>query len=396
MAWLVEQMEEAGVRQGVPAALRATYCDWAKRFWEYCDRKPPRAWTAEEAKNFFASFRDPAERRQAERAIAFCFHHALGRLIDDSFVWLEPRLAEAGARKLMPRTIECYTHWTRCFGHFLNGKPPSQWDADDVKDYLTSMCTGAEPYSTVSQKQAKNALMFVFREVLVREIGDFSTYLRTPEFRRPPVVLSRDEIVRLFAVIDPRFRFRAQVQYHCGLRISEVVKMRVQDLDLPNLSVAVQDGKGGVHRRVPFPQCLVPAAERHLAWRSRLHETDLAEGAGMVELACRYQRKFPSACRMLGWQYLFPSAVIRNGHRWHFGDSHLASAISQAAKKAGIIKRVTSHTLRHSFATHLLQGGAHIRTVQELLGHASVETTQIYTHVEATGARTFVDQLASA
>lgn len=396
MGWLADSIEEAGVRQGVPAALRATYVDWSKRLWDYCAQKSPRLWTAEDAKRFFASLRDPAARKQAERAIAFSFHHALGRLIDDSFIWLEPRVAEVGARKLMPRSVECYTHWIRCFAHFLNGKPPSKWDADDVKEYLSFMCTCAPPYSTVSQKQAKNALAFVFREVLVREIGDFSSYLRTPEHRRPPVVLSPGEILRLFAVIDPRFKFRAQLQYHCGLRIGEVVKMRVQDLDLPNLSLSIHDAKGGVHRRVPLPPCLVASAEKHIAWRSHLHEADLAAGDGRVAMAARHEKKFPSACRMLGWQFLFPSAVVRDGHRWYFGDSHLAEAISAAAKKAGIIKRVTSHTLRHSFATHLIQGGANIRTVQELLGHASVETTEIYTHVEATGARMHVDKLASA
>lgn len=309
--------------------------------------------------------------------------------------WLAKGIEEACARKnFSPRTRECYTSWTRTFWRYLNEKDPREWDADDVRQFLTFMCTGPEPYSIVAQKQAKNAIVFVFREVLAREIGDFSDYLRTPEFRRPPVVLSRDEVSRLFEAINPRFRFRAELMYRCGLRVGELVKMRVADLDVPNLSVAVHDGKGGVHRRVPLPERLVDVANRHIAWRARLHDLDLADGSGLVDLPARYKRKFPSACRELGWQWLFPSQVVRDGFRWYCGDTHITAAIRNGAKKAGIIKRVTSHTLRHSYATHLLQAGCNIRDVQAALGHKSVETTMIYTHVEAGGIRTFAEKLA--
>ena len=262
-----------------------------------------------------------------------------------------------------------------------------------MKAFLTHLAN--ERYSAKSQKQALNAIVFVARHALGIELGDFSGFHRAPEFRRPPTVLSRAEVLALLERVEPKHRLAAELMYRCGLRLNECCQLRVMNLDVSNRRVCVHDGKGGKHREVPMPECLTERAENRIKWRRALHEADLAQGAGIAPLPDRLGKKLPSACREIAWQFVFPSAVIRDGSRWWMGDTWLQSAVKRAAAEAGIVKRVTPHTLRHCFATHLLEAGANIRDVQELLGHANVETTMIYTHVRAAPVRAFVNQLAS-
>lgn len=302
------------------------------------------------------------------------------------------RVAFGPPHNFAKATVRTYSTWAREFYRFTR-KPLSQCVAADVGAFLTHVAE--QRYSRTSQRQALCALVFVFRHVVKLELGDLGQFKPAPQFRRPPTVLSRPEVLRLLEAVEPKHRLACELMYRCGLRLNECCQLRVMNLDVANRRVCVHDGKGGKHREVPLPDCLVERAENRLKWRAALHDADLAAGAGIVEMPNRLGKKLPSAARELAWQFVFPSTVVRDGHRWWMGDTWLQAAVKEAAAKAGIAKRVTPHTLRHCYATHLLEAGANIRDVQELLGHASVETTMIYTHVRAAPVRGFVNALAS-
>lgn len=302
------------------------------------------------------------------------------------------RIAHGPPHNFARATIQVYSAWVRRFYRFT-GRGFTHCSAADVQAFLTRVAE--KHYSRTSQRQALCALVFAFRHVVKVDLGNIGAFRPAPAFRRPPTVLSRDEVLRLLECVDPKFRLVAELLYRCGLRLNECCQLRVMNLDVPNRRVCIHDGKGGKHREVPLPDCLAERAANRQRWRAALHEADLAAGAGIVDLPNRLAQKMPSACRLLAWQFVFPSSLIRAGHRWYCGDTWVQAAVKRAAAAAGIAKRVTPHTLRHCYATHLLQAGANIRDVQELLGHADVSTTMIYTHVQAAPVRTFVNQLAS-
>ena len=308
--------------------------------------------------------------------------------------WLLEKIADACAVKnYSPRTRSCYSSWARGLWEFCGRRDPRTWASDDVRGFLTHLAR--ENYSVKSQHQAKNAIVFVAREAIGLSLGDFSDFQRAREFVRPPTVLSREEVIALLDRVPPKYRFAAELMYRCGLRLNECLQLRVQNLDVPLRRVCIHDGKGGKHREVPLPDCLVERATNRQRWRAAMHEADLANDAGLVDLPHLLAKKMPSACRMLGWQFVFPSEKVRMGRRWWMGDTWLQQAVKKAAAEAGIVKRVTPHTLRHCYATHLLQAGANIRAVQELMGHAHIETTMIYLHVIGGSTRDYVNKLAS-
>jgi integron integrase len=302
------------------------------------------------------------------------------------------RIANGPPHNFARATIRTYSTWAREFYKFTQ-RPLSQCGAAEVAAFLTHVAE--QRYSRTSQRQALCALVFIFRHVVKVDLGDIGRFRPAPQFRRPPTVLSRDETLRLLDAVEPKHRLACELMYRCGLRLNECCQLRVMNLDLGNKRVCVHDGKGGKHREIPLPDCLLERVGNRHKWRAALHDADLAAGAGVVDMPNRLSKKLPSACRSLAWQYVFPSAVIRGDHRWWMGDTALQAAVAEAARKAGIAKRVTPHTLRHCFATHLLQAGANIRDVQELMGHADVSTTMIYTHVQAAPVRCFVNLLAS-
>ena len=191
---------------------------------------------------------------------------------------------------------------------------------------------------------------------------------------------SREELGRIFTGLTGQVKLMAALCYGSGLRIGECCTLRVQDLDLAALTVRIHAGKGDKSRLTVLPVLLVPALRRHLAWRAALHECDMGNGLGLVELPGRLAIKYRNANRELRWQYLFPSTAVRGQYRWHATDESVAKQMRAAVAAAGITKRVTPHTLRHAFATHAMQAGNDPRTVQDLLGHASLETTMIYLH----------------
>jgi len=229
--------------------------------------------------------------------------------------------------------------------------------------------------------------VFLYREVLGHDIDALPGFTRAKTNRRLPVVLSRDEVRRMLGVLEGQAWLMATLLYGTGIRLMECLRLRVLDVDFDYRQITVRHGKGGKDRVVPLPECAVPALRDHLERARTLHARDLADGYGETVLPDALARKYPAAGREWRWQYLFPSArlspergtgVIR---RFHAHESGLQRAIRRASLRAGIDKRIGPHTLRHCFATHLLEDGANIRTVQALLGHSDVSTTMIYTHV---------------
>jgi integron integrase len=283
------------------------------------------------------------------------------------------------------RTEQAYVDWVRRFILFHDKRHPAEMGAPEIQAFLAHLAVEGN-VSASTQNQALSALLFLYREVLHKEIDP----VLLPSAKRPqrlPTVLTRDEVRRLLNYLDGVYKLMAQLLYGSGLRLMECVRLRIQDVDFEYRTITVRDGKGEKDRIVPLPETVIPELRRQIERVRLLHEEDLAAGYGEVYLPDALERKYPNAAREFIWQYLFPAAQHsvdpRSGkvRRHHIDPSGLQRAVKQAAREAGIPKRVTPHTLRHSFATHLLQAGYDIRTVQELLGHKDVRTTMIYTHV---------------
>jgi integron integrase len=286
-------------------------------------------------------------------------------------------------------TEETYVGWVLRFTRFCFQtlcQSPQLAGPSAITAYLEFLALERN-VAPATQKQALNALVFLTRKVF--GIEEFTLESITPArgARRPPVVMTREEVRAVFARLEDPWKLIAQVMYGSGLRLMEAMRLRVKDLDFGQGTIAIHDAKGGKHRIVPLPRALELRLQQHLARTRENHLADLAGGAGDAHLPESLARKFPNASRQWCWQWVFPAATLcphpRSGKiaRYHLHDDSMARQIRDAVRKAGIPKRITSHTLRHSFATHLLESGTDIRTVQDLLGHADVSTTMIYLHV---------------
>lgn len=305
--------------------------------------------------------------------------HRPPRLLDQ----MRSRMRRLG---LSLRTEEAYVGWVRRF-IVANGKRhPRDMGAREVEAFLTRLATRGH-VSASTQNQALSALLFLYREVLQQELPWVDNVQRAKRPKRLPVVLSRDEVVALLGEMQGVTWLMAGLLYGAGLRLMECVRLRVQDVDFARREITVRRGKGGKDRRTMLPAMAVEALQNQMAEARRVHERDLRAGFGAVWLPDALARKYPGAAREWGWQYVFPASARsidpRTGvmHRHHVDETVLQRAVKRAVRVAGIAKPATCHTLRHSFATHLIEDGYDIRTVQELLGHKDVATTQIYTHV---------------
>lgn len=289
------------------------------------------------------------------------------------------------------RTEAIYSGWIRRF-ILANGKRhPRDMGADEVEQFLSRLAVQGQ-VAAATQNQALAALLFLYRVVLGINLPWMEHVVRAKRPQRVPTVLSRDEVQRLLAQMDGRPWLLASLLYGTGMRLMECLRLRVKDVDFARNEITVRDGKGGKDRRTVLPKSLLESLQREIERARVLHGADLLAGFGAVALPHALARKYPTAPRDFGWQYVFPSARRsidpRDGveRRHHFDDAILARGLKGARKRAGIVKPLSAHTLRHSFATHLLEMGYDIRTVQELLGHKDVATTQIYTHVLNRGA----------
>ncbi len=285
-----------------------------------------------------------------------------------------------GVRPLAKNTVETYLHWVRLFARFT-GRPALQWTGEDVERFLWHL--HRERYAVKTRKQALCALVFVFKHVLNVDVGTLNLPAMPKEAPTNKILPSRVELGRIFAGMKGMTKLMAGLMYGGGLRVMECCTLRVKDIDLEALTIRVHQGKGDKDRITLLARHLVPALQRHLAWRAALHAQDVASGAGLVELPGRYGVKNPSAARDLRWQYLFPSALMRGQYRWHLTPAAVQKAMREAVQAAGLTKLITPHTLRHAFCTHAQQAGNDIGTVSELMGHKDLGTTQIYTHADA-------------
>ena len=289
------------------------------------------------------------------------------------------------ARHYSRRTEEAYVGWVRRYVKFHRLRHPAELGAEEIRGFLTALATQAE-LSASSQTQALSALLFLYRRVLHRPPGDLGDLVRARRPGRLPVVLTREEVRLLLDRLEGVSRVVCVLLYGSGLRLLEALQLRVKDVDFAGGEIRVRRAKGARDRVTVLPGALTVELERHLERVRRVHQRDLARGAGRAPLPEAFERKSPSAAKDWGWQYVFPASRLYqhpsgDSRRHHLHESVVQRAVRSAAQAAGIAKRVTCHSLRHSFATHLLQDGYDIRTVQELLGHRDVATTMIYTHV---------------
>jgi integron integrase len=291
------------------------------------------------------------------------------------------------------RTEEAYVLWVRRYLQFHRDatggwKHPCDMGATEVGAFLNHLAT-SEHVAAATQNQALNALVFLYGSVLNIELGELGEVVRANRPYKVPVVLSRTEVARLLEALDGTWRLMAQTLYGTGLRLMELLRLRVKDVDFERNQIVVRSGKGDKDRVTMLPEKLKPELERHLARTRLLHEQDLRAGFGEVYLPEGLARKYPNAAKEWGWQWVFPARSLsrdpRSGklRRHHVQETGLQRAVKSGLKLSGITKAASCHTLRHSFATHLLESGYDIRTVQDLLGHKDVRTTQVYTHVMA-------------
>jgi integron integrase len=291
---------------------------------------------------------------------------------------------EIKTRHYSRKTLKHYADWSRKFQSYLKNKKPEELSSSDVKAYLTYLAVSCK-VSSSHQNLAFNALLFLFRHILKKDFGDHKDVPRAKKSNYIPTVLSRQEIDAILAHLVHPHKLVAQLQYGCGLRISEGCKLRVKDFNFDTGLLMVR-GKGEKVRTVPLPQRLMPALLAQIEAVKKLHDEDLAAGFAGVFLDDQLEKKYPRAAKELVWQWFLPQesltfiAETKQWRRYHLHDSHVQDALYQAVRKARLTKRVTSHTFRHSYATHLLQAGYDIRTIQKLLGHSDVRTTMIYTH----------------
>jgi integron integrase len=315
----------------------------------------------------------------------------------------EPRLLDRVRESIRTkhysiRTEQAYVDWIRRFILFHGKRHPLEMGKVEIEGFLTHLAVNRNVAAS-TQNQALSALLYLYREVLGRDLPWLDDVTRARRPSRLPVVLSADEVKALLQQLSGPKWLMASLLYGAGLRLLECLRLRIHDIDFGMRQILVRNGKGGKDRVTVLPDPVKDPLERQFNRVRIFHERDLADGYGEVYLPFALERKYPNAAKSFGWQYLFPaehrsldprSNKIR---RHHLGEKVLQRAVKQAVQDAGIVKSASCHSLRHSFATHLLERGQDIRTVQELLGHKDIRTTQIYTHVMRRGAKGVVSPL---
>ena len=300
------------------------------------------------------------------------------------------------AKHYSPRTIENYLYWTKSF--LRSQKNQSLNEEEQINSFLTGLAV-KQNLSAPTQNQALAALLFFFRFVRNQDPENFKNIIHAKNKRRIPCVLSKEEVRTVISRLEGSKRLATEILYGTGMRLNELLTLRILDMDFDRKEITIRCGKGGKDRRVMLPESLVSKLKEHIADVKLLHEKDLSEGWGKVLLPPGISKRSPESAKEFRWQWLFPqknrwkNEKTGEEGRHHIDESILQKAVKKAVLEAGITKNASCHTFRHSFATHLLENGYDIRTVQELLGHSDVRTTMIYTHVLNKGAKEVVSPL---
>ena len=290
------------------------------------------------------------------------------------------------SRHYSRRTEQTYCQWVKRFIYFHKMRHPADMAEPEINAFLTHLAV-KEKISASTQTQALSALLFLYRYILNREIGDLGELIRARKPKRVPVVMTREEVKAVLGHLTGDKWLMASLMYGAGLRLMECLRLRVQDIDFGRNEITIRDGKGFQDRMTMLPESLKKPLQDHLRKAKAIHEKDLSAGWGRVQMPYALDRKYPHASADWRWQWVFPQETrwknVKTGEqgRHHMDESLIQKAVKDAVASAGLTKRATCHSFRHSFATHLLEGGYDIRTIQELLGHKDVKTTMIYTHV---------------
>ena len=422
-----DSYRDAVVKSGVPDRNAGWYVRWSENFAKSITAKPLKKRTAADVRKFLLELSIKTgikdwQVRQAEEALIFLYDDFLNLNLDlRALQPLGPETLSSQKRSrnrqrlkdqtpsreaLLPRygkyldqlksalrvrhysirTERTYGQWLRRFLSFCKGKPVEKIDSEDIQTYLNYLAEKRKVAAS-TQNQALNAIVFFFSNVLKREPGDFSDFVRAKQPVHIPEVLTRSEIERLLNAISGVNQLMAGLLYGAGLRLMECVRLRVKDIDFEQHRITIRDGKGQKDRVTMLPTTYTDKLREQLEGTKAKFENDMEKGVAGAYIWPGMSRKYPNAAKEWIWQYEFPSDRLsvdprsETVRRHHVHPSSLQKAVKAAARKAGIHKRVTPHTLRHSFATHLLEAGYDIRTVQELMGHSDVSTTMIYTHV---------------
>jgi integron integrase len=317
----------------------------------------------------------------------------------DTNVLREKQMTESRPKKLLdqvrdiirlkhysPKTEESYVHWIKRYIFFHDKRHPMGMGKEEIEMFLTHLAT-KERVAASTQNQAFSALLFLYRNVLKKDLPDSIEAVRAKRPKHLPTVLTKAEVQKIITSMSGTYQLMAKLLYGGGLRVSECVQLRVKDVSFAQRQITIRDPKGKHDRVTILPESVITPLQEHLHRVKQLHDQDLKKGFGSVELPFALNRKYPNADREWAWQFVFPSSQLSPSttdgivRRHYVSESTLQRAVKEAARRARMDKPVGCHTFRHCFATHLLQSGYDIRTVQELLGHKDVQTTMIYTHV---------------
>jgi len=399
---LLDQVRQLARQRGHSEAAGAAWADWCRRFILFHGKRYPRDLGLAEIGAFLESLAqtetDALRALAASRdALAFLYGEVLHRDLGELPLPRPPRLLDQVRQVLRVKhyalaTEDCYVKWVTRFILFHHKRHPRDLGAAEVEQFLTHLAVQGQ-VSASTQHQALNALVFLYKHVLEIDLGRFDA-VRARRPKRLPVVLAPAEVAAVLQRVDGAegaFQLMARLLYGCGLRLLECCQLRVKDVDLRRGQIVVRAGKGNKDRVVMLPRSVRADLERQREWRRKLHARDLARGLARVELPDALERKYPRAAQELGWQFVFASRQLsrcpRTGRlgRHHVYPASVQRAVAQAGRAAGLRQATHCHTFRHSFATHLVERGSDIRSVQQLLGHESLETTMIYTHVARQG-----------
>jgi integron integrase len=375
------------------------YLSWVSRFFEFCNKSPEDSVTRQEIAHFLKYLsrnREDWQVKQASEAIQLYQYHKERKKTEEIKEGLELnaqwKLIAESVHKILRlmhrsyRTEQAYIGWVRQFYRFINGRSPYSLESSDVKDFMTYLAVERN-VAISAQNQAFNAILFLFRHILDKKIDDISDAVRAKKNIRLPVVLTRQEIERLLNQMSGTSLLMAKIIYGCGLRLRECLQLRIKDIDFERKAVTIRSGKGDKDRETVLPESLKEAIREQFNKSRKIYEKDRKNNISGVQIPNALERKYPNAGKEWGWFWIFPSSTLSADpltkiiRRHHVHEGNLIREIKKAEIKAKVAKRITVHTLRHSFATHLLEKGYDIRTIQELLGHSDLKTTIIYTHV---------------